>query len=194
VTYALPPAPAAPPRRQILMGTALAGVGTIMLIGGMLAVWVLQRERALDSEAGTWVPDGITIPEVPTNVMLIGLGALVVFAQWAVYASRRGEKAHTALALGLVGLIGVAVINAQIYVYSQIELPIAEGGYPGMFYAVTGTMTALLITGLLFTAIAAFRFLGGRTTDREIVAAHALYWYVLTVAFAAVWIIVYVTK
>ena len=193
MTYALPPAPAPPPRRQVLMGTALAGVGTLMLIGGMLAVWVLQRERALDAE-GTWLPDGITIPEVPTNVMLIGLVALVVFAQWAVYASRRGEKAHTALALGLVALIAIAVINAQIYVYSQIELPIAEGGYPGMFYAVTGTMTALLITGVVFTAIAAFRFLGGRTADREIVAAHALYWYVLTVAFAAVLFIVYVTK
>ena len=35
--------------------------------------------------------------------MLIGVWALVVFAQWAVYAARRGDKAHTGLALGLVG-------------------------------------------------------------------------------------------
>ena len=46
----------------------------------------------------------------------------------------------------------------------------------------------------MFTAIAAFRFLGGRTADREIVAAHALYWYVLATAFSAIWLIVYVTK
>ncbi len=83
--------------------------------------------------------------------MLIGLLALVVFAQWAVYAARRGDKVHTGLALGLVGLLGLAVINAQAYVWNQIEMPIADGGYPGMFYAVTGTMTALLIAGVVFT-------------------------------------------
>ena len=194
MTLALPPAPAPPPRRQVLVGTALAGAGTLMLIGGMLAVWVLQRERALDAEDGTWVPADVTIPEVPTNVMLIGLLALVVFAQWAVYAARRADKGHAALALGLVGLLGLAVINAQAYVWNQIEMPIADGGYPGMFYAVTGTMTALLIAGVVFTAVTAFRYLGGRTYDRELVAAHALYWYVLTTAFSAVWFFVYVTK
>ena len=36
--------------------------------------------------------------------------------------------------------------------------------------------------------------LGGRVRDHELVAAHALYWYVLAVAFAAVWFVVYVTK
>ena len=101
---------------------------------------------------------------------------------------------HTALALGLVALMGIAVINAQAYVYSQMDLPVAEGGYPGMFFAITGTVTALMIVGLMFTAVTAFRHLGGRTADREIVAAHALYWYVLTTAFIAVWFVVYVTK
>jgi len=195
MTYALPPAPAPPPRRQVLVGTALAGAGTLMVIGGMLAVWVLQRERALDGPEGTWVPSDVTIPEVPANVMLIGMFALVLFAQWAVYAARRGDRIHTGLAFGIVGLLGLAVINAQAFVWNQIELPIAEeGGYAGMFYAVTGTMTALLIVGVVFTGVTAFRYLGGRTTDREIVAAHALYWYVLTVAFGAVWFVVYVTK
>ncbi len=190
---ALPAAPAPPPRRQVFVGTALAGVATAMLIGGMLAVWVLQRERSIDA-AGTWVPEGITIPEVPVNVMLLGVWTLTVFAQWAVYASRRQDKAHTAIALGIVAVIVLAVINAQAFVYNQMEMPIAEGGYPGMFYAVTGTMTALLVIGLGFTAVTAFRYLGGRIDDREIVAAHALHWYVLATVFSAVWLIVYVTK
>ena len=194
MTYALPPAPAPPPRRQVLVGTALAGAGTIALIGAMLAVWVVQRDRALDGSEGTWVPSDVTIPEVPANVMLIGMIGVVVFAQWAVYAARRGERVHTGLAFGLVGLLALAVINAQAYIWNQIELPIADGGYPGMFYALTGTMTALLVIGLFFTAVTAFRYLGGRRTDREIVAAHALYWYVLAAAFSAVWFVVYVTK
>jgi heme/copper-type cytochrome/quinol oxidase subunit 3 len=194
MSYALPPAPPPPPHRQVLVGTALAGAGTIALIGAMLAAWVVQRERALDAADGTWVPDDVTIPEVPANVMLIGMLGVVVFAQWAVYAARRGDRVHTGLAFGLVGLLGLAVINAQAYIWNQLELPIADGGYPGMFYAVTGTMAAFLVVGVFFTAVTAFRYLGGRTSDREIVAAHALYWYVLAAAFSAVWFVVYVTK
>jgi heme/copper-type cytochrome/quinol oxidase subunit 3 len=75
-----------------------------------------------------------------------------------------------------------------------MELPVAETGYAAMFYTITGTMVALFIAGLGFTAVAAFRFLGGRASDRELVAAHALYWYVLAAVFSAVWLIVYVTK
>jgi heme/copper-type cytochrome/quinol oxidase subunit 3 len=191
---ALPAAPAPPPRRQVLVGTALASVATITLIGGMLAVWWVQRERALASEEGTWLPSGVTIPEVPANTMLIGLCGLLVFAHWAMYAARRHERVNTALALGLVAFVALAVINAQAYVWNQIDLPIADGGYPGMFYAVTGTMTALFVAGLVFTAVVAFRVLGGRSRDQELVAANTLYWYVLTGAFSAVWFVVYVTK
>jgi cytochrome c oxidase subunit 3 len=177
----------------VLVGTALAGAATVMLVGGMLAVWILQRERAIDAE-GTWVPSGVSIPEVPTNVMLIGVWALVVFAQWATYAARRGDRVHTGLALGIVAVMTLALINAQAFVYNQTELPVAETGYAAMFYAITGTIVALFLAGLVFTGVTAFRFLGGRTSDRELVAAHALFWYVLAFVFSGVWLIVYVTK
>jgi heme/copper-type cytochrome/quinol oxidase subunit 3 len=192
--HALPAAPAAPPRRQVLVGTALAAVAATMLVGGMLAVWILQRERAIDAGA-TWLPSGVSVPEVPANVMLIGVWGLCIFGQWAAWSARRADRAHTALALGLVAVMTVALINAQAYIYNQMGVPIAdETGYAAMFYAVTGTVIALFIVGLVFTGVAAFRFLGGRTADREIVAAHALYWYVVAAAFSAVWLIVYVTK
>jgi cytochrome c oxidase subunit 3 len=193
MTLALPAAPAPPPRRQVFVGTALAGVATLMLMGGMLGIWILQRQRALDA-GELWVPKGITIPLVPANMMLIGVWVLVVFAQWASWSARRADRAHTALALGLTALMAIAVINAQAYMYNQMELPIAETGYAGMFYAITGTMIVLFVIGLVFTGISAFRFLGGRMSDREVVAAHALYWYVLATAFSAMWLIVFVTK
>ena len=56
MTHALPAAPAPPPRRQVFVGTALAGVATWMLIGGMLAIWILLRERALDA-GEPWLPE-----------------------------------------------------------------------------------------------------------------------------------------
>jgi len=191
--HALPAAPAAPPRRQVLVGTTLAGAASLMLIAGMLGVWYVQRSRVRATDE-PWLPEGVVIPEVPVNVMLLGLFTLLVFAQWAVHAARRRDRVNTALALGLVAFVGIAIINAQAFVYSQMNMPVAEGPYPGMFYAVTGTMTALFVTGVVFTAVTAFRALGGRHADDELVAAHALYWYVLTTAFCAVWFVVYVVK
>ncbi len=194
---ALPPAPAAAPRRQIFVGTALACAAGATLIGGMLALFARYRTAALAATDGTWVPKGIIIPEVASNIMLMSFVGIGIFAQWAVYAARRGDKQHVAMALGLTALVGLAVVNAQAAVYSQMKLPIrgeAGSAYGIMFYAITGTYVALLVVGIIFSIVTALRFLGGRTEDTELVSAHALYWYFLAAAFAMVWFVVYVTK
>lgn len=192
MTLALPPGPAPAPRRQLFVGTALACVAGTMLIGGQLAIWALIRERAVD--AGERFPGEFEIPEVPSNVMLMTLYALCLFAQWTVYSAKRGDRMHVGLSLGIVGLMALAFINAQAYVYNVMEMPVADSGYPGMFYAITGTMLALVIIGLVFTAITAFRALGGRGGELELVSSHAMYWYFVAAAFSGVWFFVYVTK
>ena len=192
MTLALPSGPAPAPRRQLLVGSALAGLAGTTLVGGMLAVWLLERQHAVD--AGERFPMKYIIPEVATNVMLITLFGLCFFAQWAVYAARRQDRGHTGLALSVVIILGLAFINAQAFVYSQMEVEIADGIYGALFYALTGTMMAIVIAGLIFTAVAAFRTLGGRDWQCEIVSANALYWYFAAAAYAAVWFVVYVTK
>jgi cytochrome c oxidase subunit 3 len=192
VTLALPPGPAPAPRRQIFVGTALACVAGTMLVGGQLAIWALIRDRAV--QAGERFPGTFEIPEVPSNVMLITIYTLCVFAQWTVYSAKRGDRMHVGLSLGIVALMGIAFINAQAYVYTTMGMPVAEGGYPGMFYAITGTVVALVIIGLGFTAITAFRALGGRDDELELVSSHAMYWYFVAAAFSGVWFLVYVTK
>jgi cytochrome c oxidase subunit 3 len=192
VTLALPSGPVPAPRRQIFVGTALGCVAGTMLIGGQLAIWALIRDRAVD--AGERFPASFEIPEVASNVMLMTLYALCLFAQWTVYSARRGDRMHVGLSLGIVALMAIAFINAQAYVYNAMEMPVADGGYPGMFYAITGTMLALVIIGLVFTAVTAFRALGGRRGELELVSSHAMYWYFVAAAFSGVWFLVYVTK
>lgn len=195
---ALPPAPAPAPRRQLFVGTALVCAAGATLIGGMLALWLRFRDDARAVPEGRWLPDGITVPEVASNIMLLSFIAIGIFAQWAIYAARRNDKQHTAMALGLTGLIGLAIVNAQAAVYAQMGLPITSeddvNGYGVMFYAVTGTFMVFLIAGIVFSLVTAFRYLGGRTTEREIVTAHAIYWYFVTAAFCMLWFVVYVTK
>ena len=96
---ALPPTAARASRRQLLIGTTLACVAGTMLIGGMLAIWVLLRGRVV--ETGGRFPVEYIIPEVTTNVMLITIWSLCLFAQWAVYSGTRGDRAHAGLALAL---------------------------------------------------------------------------------------------
>ena len=195
---ALPPAAKPAPRRQVLIGTALACVAGTMLMGAMIAVWVLLRERYLtDGLAGEVIdrfPAKYTVTEVATNVMLMTIWALCVFAQWAVYASKRNDRAHTALALGVVGLLALAFVNAQAFTYSQMQVELADGYYGAVFYALTGTMLAVVLAGLAFSVVAAFRALAGRLQETEILSAHALFWYWAAAAYTAVWFVVYVTK
>ncbi|MFZ9628362.1 MAG: cytochrome c oxidase subunit 3 [Ilumatobacteraceae bacterium] len=192
--HALPPAPAPAPRRQVFVGTALACAAGASMMGGMLALWMRFREVAINGPDHRWLPKGITIPEVPSNVMLIAMLPICVFAQWAVYSAKRNDRPHAGLALGLVGLLGVAFINAQAFIWATMGLPIADGSYSVLFYAVTGVMTVLAVIGVTFSVVTAFRYLGGRTADRELVSAHALYWYSFSVVYSMLWFVVYVTK
>ncbi len=191
--HALPAAAPPAPQRQVLVGMSLAIVAMFMVTGSMLAVWLVQRDNAKDT-AGQWVPDGVTIPEVPTNVMLISFVFVCIFAQWAAWSARRDDRGHTVLALGCTALIALLIVNAQAFTYHEMELPIADGTYAVMFYALTGLFMALMIVGIVMTVVVAFRYLGGRTRDQEIVVGHALYWYAMTVVFAAIWFYVYVSK
>ncbi len=190
---ALPAGPAPAPRNQLLVGATLASVAMMMLTGGMLAVWAVKRSAALDTGA-SWLPDGVTIPEVPTNVMLIAFPALCSFAQWAVWSAKRDDRANTVFALGTTAFVALLIFNAQAFVWSQIHIGVADGPYGSMFFAITGTFAALLVAGILFTAVTAFRYLGGRTRDHELLTAHAIFWYSMTVVYAAIWFLVYVTK
>lgn len=192
--HALPAAPAPAPRRQLFVGTAVACAAGATLFGGMVALYLRFRQATLSVPDSEWKPAVSTVPEVATNNMLIAFLGVFVFAQWAVYAARRDSRSHVGMALGLVALIGIAIINGQAFVYHQMRLGVRDGQYQTMFYALTGTFVALMIVGLVFTFVTAFRFLGGRTRDREIVSAHAMFWYFLGTVYAVLWFVVYVTK
>lgn len=190
---ALPAAAPPAPQRQMLVGVSLAVVTMVMLTGSMLAIWALQRREALDT-TGSWLPNGVTIPEVPTNVMLIAFVGICVFGQWAVWSAKRDDRGHTVLALGCTALVALLVVNAQAFVYYRMEVAIADGTYAVMFYALTGMFMLLMIIGIVFTTVAAFRYIGGRSGDQEILVSHAIYWYAMSAVFAAIWFLVYVTK
>ena len=191
--HALPPAPLPAPRRQVFIGSALGSAAMVALFGGLLALFLRFRQATLAVPESEWKPAASKVPEVATNMMLIAFGAIFVMVQWSVWAARRQQRSNTALALGVSALLAAAVINAQAFVYFQMRLPIRDTTYATMFYGVTGTFLAFLVLGFFLTLVVAFRQLGGRA-DRDVIAAHALYWYCLGAVYAALWFVIYVTK
>ena len=201
MTLALPQAADRAPRRQVFVATAIAASAMAMLVAGMLAVWMKFRAAAPTRASSDglyqikdWLPKDIIIPEVAANTMLVTFFVACLMAQWAVYSAKRNDARHRSLALLITSVIGVAIINAQVAVWSQMEIGVRDGAYQTMFYAITGTVVVLVAIGIAFGVAAYFRSVGGRADDQQVVTAHALYWYVLTAAFTAVWFLVYVQK
>jgi heme/copper-type cytochrome/quinol oxidase subunit 3 len=201
MTIALPAAHAPAPKRQMLVATTAASTVAAMLMAGMLAMWLRFRAAAPVRESSDglklikdWLPANLHIPEVATNTMFATFFVGCVMAQWAVYAAKRRDTAHVNLALAVCFIIGAAIINAQIAVYLQFDIGIADGAYQVMFYTITGTMIVLVALAMVFTAVALFRSIGGRATSTDVFSSHALYWYAITVIFTAVWFVVYVQK
>ena len=92
-------------------------------------------------------------------------------------------------------VFGIAVFNAQAYIYQQLGLPVTTR-YGALFYSVTGAFLVALVAGMIMAVIVVFRSLGGRYSSKrhEGISALALYWHFLTATFAAVWFVVYVVK
>lgn len=201
MTLALPSAPSQSPRRQVFVATALAAAAAGMLLAGMIAVWMKFRAGAPTRPSSDglkvikdWMSKDIIVPEVAANTMFATFPVAALMSQWAVYSAKRRDSQHRSLALAIVFVLGIALVNAQVAVYAQMEVVLAESAFGTLFYAITGTMLALIAAGMVFTAVAFFRSVGGRDDDQQVISAHALYWYFLTAAFTAMWFFVYVQK
>lgn len=201
MTHALPAGPQPAPRRQLLVGTGVVTAAGALLIGGMLSIWLRFRAAAPLRESSDglkqikdWLPADLKMAEVLTNVGLATVGIACVMAQWAVYSSRRHDSRHATMALGMTLLMGVALVNALVAVYPEMEIVLTDGPYQTMFYAITGTLIALVAVGMAFSLAALFRSAGGRASNTDLMSAHALYWYFLAAAYTAVWFVVFVQK
>lgn len=198
---ALPSTPSPERRHSLLVGTAFGVSAGAAAFAGLLGTYLAARERELDAlreagEAVRFLPNGVTMPEIPSNIMLFIFVGASIMAQWAVYAVRRSDRRHAGMAIAVVALFGLGALNLQIAVYRQLNVGLTSSPFATLFYAVTGAFMIALLVGLVFAVVTALRSLGGRyaATDTDGVAAFALYWHFLTVAFAVLWLVVYVNK
>ncbi|MFM8418431.1 MAG: cytochrome c oxidase subunit 3 [Actinomycetota bacterium] len=199
----VPALSAGPARRTstVFVATAFVAAAAASLMGGMLALWLDFRAKAPTRIASDgvsvikdWLKKDIAIPEVAATTMMFTFVIVCVMAQWAVYAGRRGDKSHTTLALAVTMFTGLALLNVQVALWMQMDIVLRDDAYQTMFYTVTGMMFAIIASAVVYSLVAMFRVLAGRTGDHDVLAAHALYWYATFGIFTAVWLVVYVQK
>lgn len=104
-----------------------------------MATWLKFRADAPVRESmkrgliKDWMPEKIIVPEIATNLMLIGFFVVCVMAQWAVYSAKRNDRPHTGLALSVSALMTLAILNAQIFIWTQMGVAARDGAFHSMF-------------------------------------------------------------
>jgi len=179
-----------PRRRELLFGTALATAGLVMALVTLIGHYIATRDAA----GAAWLAEN-DIPLTQPNMQLITLGMSAVTMRWAVYAIARDDRYHTYMALGVTLLLAVAFVNQTSFLYSMAGVTMDQPEGP-LFYGVTAGHLAMVVGGLIFMALMAFRALGGQYSSRQPdgIAAAALYWYACVGLYAIIWFAVYVQK
>lgn len=188
------PAPEAPRPRTIVVG-ALFGTGAaFMAFASLVAVYVQQRQQAR-SAGEEWFPaDSIELG--PAGMMMMTLMLSAVTVQWAVQAARAEDRPHGFIALGVTLMFGAAVLNQFWFVYQDTAFTIDGGRAELLFYAVTGSFIAMLVSAMAMMTVATVRSLLG-PFGRELahaVQAAAVYWHTVVLCYFLVWYIVFITK
>jgi cytochrome c oxidase subunit III len=191
-------APAPEPRRPrtLLIGSAFGSVGAALVVLTTLAVYLQVRDDYLSGGGSSAVPEEFVLPLTPGGMGMVTLLMSLVSMSWAVWSLRRDDRPHAYLAVGLTLLFGIAFINATVYLYQQIQLPLAFSGLGALLYIVTGAHLVMVVVGLVFVAVMGFQSLGGQLTGRDAdgMSAAALYWYVTVAVYSVIYYGIYITK
>lgn len=179
-----------PRRRELLFGTALVTGGVVMALLTLVGQYIATRDAA----GAAWLADN-QIPLTQPNMQLVTIGMSAVTMQWAFWAIARDDRYHAYMALGVTLLLGAAFVNQTTFLYSMAGVTMSQAEGP-LFYAVTGGHLAMVIAGMVFIALMAFRALGGSFSSRQPdgIGAAAVFWYACIGLYALIWFAVYVQK
>jgi cytochrome c oxidase subunit 3 len=180
----------------LLIGAAFGAAASALVVLATFAVYLQVRDDFLDAGGSGGAPDDFVLPLTPGGMGMVTLAMSLVTMSWAVWALRRDDRPHAYLAVGVTLLFGIAFVNATVYLYQQLSLPLAFSGLGGLFYIVTGAHLVMTVVGMVFIALMGFQSLGGQLTGRDAdgMSAAALYWYVTVAVYAVIYYGIYITK
>ncbi len=202
------PAPFAPRKRTVQIGTALLTAASVMYFGGLFGVYMTTRNRflteqsaleALGERTSTWIPSSAQVELTAPTIMAWTLLMSIISMQWAVYAYKRDDRSHGLLAIATTAMFGVAVINQVVFQWKQLGLVIDDTGGSAaatLIYTITASHVAMIAIALIMLAFVAFRAVASTSTSDHVdsVASVATFWYAMVGLYFIIWILIFITK
>jgi heme/copper-type cytochrome/quinol oxidase subunit 3 len=178
-------------RNALPLAVAVAGVGVIALIGGLVAAYL-----ALKAAPGAFVPEGTSFDNYTASTLVITALLAMVTVEWGLYGIRKGFRGQALFAFGITTLLGVAFLNALYYLITQLPFEPESSPYAGVVTAMLVAAFGVALIGVIAVVLTWLRAIGHQlTTDNlHVGRAGALVWHIATVAWIAVYYTVYVTK
>jgi cytochrome c oxidase subunit III len=194
-THALPPAPPVQRPRVLVVGSAFASAGAVMVFIGLIGIYLAERANTL-SAGDSWLPKGLSIPLQQPTTIFFTLAMSVVTMQWAVSAVADNDRINSYLALGITMVFGFASIVMTTYLWSRMGADVSANLQSVLIYSITGAHVLMVVIALVFLALMAFRALAGGFNARQHdgITAAAIFWYATVAVYALIWITIYVTK
>lgn len=182
--------PTMPRRRELIFGTVFVTAGVAMGLLTLIGSYIATRDAA----GAAWLADN-QIALTQPNMQMLTMLMSVVTMQWAVWSICRDDRYHTYLALGVTLLLGIAFVNQSTFLFKEAGISITQPEGP-LFYAVTLGHLAMVMAGLIFTVLMAFRTLGGQYSSRQPdgINAAAVFWYAGVALYSVIWFAVYIQK
>jgi cytochrome c oxidase subunit 3 len=191
------PAPLQPRRRELIFGSAFAAAGAVAVMATLIGYYLAARNAG----GADWLTAN-TVPLTQPNMQALTLAMSMVTMQWAVHAIVRDDRPHTFVRAAahedinvITLLLGAAFVNQSFFLFKQAGVKLDQPEGP-LFYAVTAGSLAMIVAGMIFIALMAFRALGGQFSSRQPdgIAAAAVFWYASCAVYAVVWVAVYIMK
>ena len=177
----------------VTMVAALGGVAQAMFAGALVAGLLLVRTHYVDRADG-FPPEGVELENFRAYTVLFTLGLASAFVQWAVHAARQDDQRHTNLALAATVLLQLATIDLAWFTLAESPFGAGSSVYAMFFYAMVGGFLVFQGIGIVVSALALARSIGGLVfaKDHQVVTAAAIQAHVVLfvwiVVFAAVWV------
>lgn len=184
------PAHTAPRRRELLLGTAFATSGVVVLMLALVGSYLAARHEA----GADWLASN-AIPLTQPNMQMFALALSVFTIHWAVYSINNDDRTNTYVALGTTLALGAAFVNQTVFLWKFVGV---TGDQPegALFYTVTGGHVAMVSAAMLYVVFVAFRALGGQYSSRnpDGIAAAAVLWDAAVAVYVVIWVAVYIMK
>lgn len=199
-TLKAPPAPELGRNRTLIVGTAFASAGVLMLFIGLFAIYISIRqnnELLIESLLGgsLWFPEG-AVQIAPGTMMLFTTWFSVASVAWAVQAIRNDDRRNAYAALALTLVFGAAVINQMVFAIFDFGLPVDRSLPATLLFTLYGSYIVLMSVAVVFVFLMFMRAIAGQFNSRNAdgIEAAAIFWYTTVILYQPIWYLITITK